>query len=219
MITLRIEPRQFLITAVLVAVLSACGSDDPGSSSVSANAMSLALKLDKAPPSASDAVVVWSVSSGSPDYAYLWGKAAVNDTTSRLELKTRPPAEAINSYGLGVGIVVIAPRSDQLHEGKQTDPDEGVLGQAFAASERHAIIYVDHERAEAWIAMKTAGATPDEVKRAHEHWLFDFPNGYACGEGRDAPAGETFDSYVPVDCDELKIRSGSLDDLEFPNWT
>ena len=212
--------QRFSCTAVVVAGLCACSeSDAPGGSSASATSLALVQRLNTAPAADSEAVVVWTVTSGSPDYAYVWGRADVQGSSFNLRLQAPPPAEAINSYGLGVGIVLIVPTSARIRDGKQTDADEKLFAQAVGASERHAILYVEPERTRAAIEAMASKVTAEELQRAREHWLFDFPAGYSCGAARQAAAGETFDSFAPEDCNEVQIRSGALDDFEFPNWT
>src|SRR5262245_59461033 len=87
-----ITPKRLLSLLLLVAV-SACAEE----SSANADALSLAQRLDAAPAQAADAVVLWSVTSGSPDYMYVFGKTAVNDRAFTLRLDSRLPAEAVNS--------------------------------------------------------------------------------------------------------------------------
>lgn len=198
-------------------VLCACGSDDAGGGPTgvaSTTALSFASTLDAAPAEAADARVLWSVSSGQPDYLYAWGRAAVQDRSFTLTLSSRPPAEALNSYGLGVGLLVIAPRSLDVPDGVLSDDSDSLLAELLGASDRHAIIYVDHAQADAALQ-----SLPDAGARARDHWLFDFPPGYSCGEAREAAPGETFDYYVPVDCSALEARLGDLDTFDFPNWT
>src|SRR5262245_7305388 len=132
-----------LVVASALLCVAACS--DEGGSGASATAVSVAGRLSSAPAEASDAAVIWSVTSGS-DYLYVWGRAEVSGVAFQLELRGRPPAEAINSYGLGVGLILIAPRS-LLREGKQTNTDMAMYKRVSGASERHAIIYVDHDQA------------------------------------------------------------------------
>lgn len=199
------------------SALCACGSDD-GSGSTPTS-LSLATALASAPDQPSEAVVLWSVTSGQPDYVYVWGRAAVESTFFDLELRGRPPAEALNKYGLGVGVVVIVPRASELPSGKLSDSVEPVRENALGATERYALIYVDHEQARDAIDALAPTLTAAELDAAQEHWLFDFPPGYGCGVGRDPQSDEYFDSFVPVDCGEVEVRLGPLDTFNFVNWT
>lgn len=203
------------LAACLVLVgLSACASETEGGSTASAAGLSLQSTLPAAPAEASEVLVAWNVSSGPEDYAYIWGRAAVTDDSFKLNLPNPPPAEAINSYGLGVGLLVVMPVAAGVPDGRQSESDEDKFEQVTGASERHAIIYVDRERAEAEIS----AASPDEVAEAREHWLFDFEAGYSCGVGKEAAPGETFDSYQPIGCDAVQIRMGN-GEFDFPDWT
>jgi hypothetical protein len=208
-----------LLALFTSGLLAACGTENAGGSAASATAVSVEARLGSAPAAPSEALVLWGVSSGQPDYLYLWGRADVEHDSFKLALRGRPPAQAINSYGLGVGMIVIAARSAGLHDGMQSKEDEPSLQQALGASEQQAIIYVDHDQADAYIESMSATTTAAEREHAREHWLFDFPEGYSCGTGRAARSGETFDAYVPVDCSEVRVRLGDLDTFEFPNWT
>jgi hypothetical protein len=197
--------------------LAACGGDDDGAgvAGASTSALSFTTKLSSAPSESSEVLVLWSVSSGSPDYLYEWGRASVRGSSVSFALHNRPPADALNDYGLGVGLLLLAPSSVDVPEGKLTEDDAALLDKLTGADDRHAIIYVDHDRANAVLDAEP----PDAGDAGRDHWLFDFPNGYSCGEGREHPADETFDYYVPVDCSAVKIEIKDPKTFEFPNWT
>jgi hypothetical protein len=199
-----------------ISLLAACGDQVDGTGGT---AVSVGARLGSAPAEASEALVTWVVTSGQPDYSYVWGRAAVEGDSLQIVLRSRPPADALNKYGLGVGMILVAPRAAGLRDGMQSEADEHLFDQISGASERHAIIYVDHDQANAYIDSMSSGASAGDVERAHEHWLFDFPQGYSCGEGRAAVADQGFDHYVPVDCSKVQVRLGDIDDFEFPNWT
>jgi hypothetical protein len=213
--------RRPIAISVLLAVLAlaACGGDDEcacgAGEGASTSALSFTGKLASAPSEPSQVLVLWSVSSGSPDYLYKWGSAAVHGSSINFALRSRPPADALNDYGLGVGLLLLAPSRVDVPEGKLTEGDNALLGRLTGADDRHAIIYVDHDRANAVLEAEP----PDAGGAGRDHWLFDFPDGYACGEGRDAPSDETFDYYVPVDCSAVEIKIGDPESFEFPNWT
>jgi hypothetical protein len=161
-----------------------------------------------------DALLLWS-GEGTDYKGFVWGRAPVNGAAFTLNLAAPPPAEAMTSYGFGMARLLIISRSLQLTEGRQFERVKNdLLKRALGASERHMIFFLDRERANAWIdAMADAGATPESLARSRESWIFDFPDGYACGVGRtDA------DGYAPADCREVRIRLGSLDDFEFPDF-
>jgi hypothetical protein len=147
-------------------------------------------------PAGSKVLVAWSVSSGSPDYVFKFGEGTVKGGTFVVGALDEPPAEAINSYGLGIGFLVLVDGKVSLPDGKF---DEDDLGELFGMSARHAII---------WRA---------ETAKDGRTWGSDFPAGYSCGVCVPAPEGETFDSYAPVDCSKMVIDMSSERDV--CNWT
>ena len=70
------------------------------------------------PSEAQTAVIIWEVSSGSPDYVYKFGEGTAADGRFSITLSSDPPAEAINSYGLGVGLVAVLVPGVTLPEGR-----------------------------------------------------------------------------------------------------
>ncbi len=135
--------------------------------------------------------VAWVVSSGSPDYIYKFGEGTHTNTTFMVTLDTVPPPEAINSYGLAVGLVVIATSGTQPPDGVITET--AIMGAAYSVN--HAIIY------------KATGATGVP-------WLGAFPDGYSCGVC--VPSGSGFDSFAPTSCTTVEVVQSAQDGC---NWT
>ena len=90
-------------------------------------------------------IVIWSVISASPGYAYVFGEGtiALNDSSFEIVFDEPPPPQALNWSGtaaLGVGIVIIT--TDQNLMSRSTLPETysnaGVLG----ASGRYGLIYI-----------------------------------------------------------------------------
>ena len=90
-------------------------------------------------------MVIWSVVSASPGYAYVFGEGtiALNDSSFEIVFDEPPPPQALNWSGtaaLGVGIVIIT--TDQNLMSRSTLPETysnaGVLG----ASGRYGLIYI-----------------------------------------------------------------------------
>jgi hypothetical protein len=207
--------RGALCACLVSALATACSSEVASTEDALATATELRLhsRVDVALAEASEAVVAWNVTSGPEDYAYVWGRAPLSDGAFTLSLASEPPAEAINSYGLAVGLVMVVPVSAGIKDGRQSDDNEDSFERVVAASARHAIVYVDLARANA----ATSDATiPTPNQRAH--WLFEFEQGYSCGLGQEAPPEETFDSYVPTPCETIELHPGSHD-FDFPDWT
>lgn len=137
--------------------------------------------------------VAWQVTSGSPDYLWKFGEGTSTATTFMVTMGSNPPAQAINSYGLAIGLVVMMP------DGVALPPDGVVDDDAFepvAATKDH------------WIIYKAPGATLPG-------WPESFPDGYACGVCV-REEGQTFDSFAVTSCDGLEMAR-DLDDV--CNWT
>ena len=200
-----------------VSLLGACGADASSADGVaSGSELRFAATLDPT-PEASVVQVVWTVSSGSPDYVYVWGRAVVEGDRYVLALPTRPPDEAMNSYGLGVGQLALVPQSAMLPEGRLQDRD--ALNVITGVTPQHAIIYVDVARAQAAIDEQADQLSPEKLQQAREAWFFDFDPGYSCGEGRPASGDEVFDTFAPVDCSEIEMVQGDLSNVRSTNWT
>lgn len=153
-----------------------------------------------------DVYTFWSVSSGSPDYLYTFGagEAEINASGSTFSLSflTPPPAEALNAYGVGVGLIMgLFDPNKALTQGKYMgDPDVDAGLVSKAAADRYAIIYV-----------------APGVNHSALGWSVNFPEGYSCGRGIAAPAGQGFDSFEPVPCAQVEFRLDTL--FDFVNWT
>ncbi|WP_434041555.1 MULTISPECIES: hypothetical protein [Sorangium] len=148
-------------------------------------------------PEDAEVIVAWVVSSSSPDYAFNFGEGSVSGARFTVGFGAEPPSEAINSHGVGVGVVMLLEPGTELPEGEL---DEDVIEAAIlGASPQHAII---------WRGPSSQGAA----------WSEGFPQGYGCG--KCVPAAEGFDTFEPVDCSEVEVQATSdLDSLEFCNWT
>jgi hypothetical protein len=149
-------------------------------------------------PETAKAVVVWSVSSGTPDYGYIYGEGTATRGGFSVAFDAPPPPEAVNSYGVAVGELVLVPSSFEVPKGKITSSEQIEL---LGISTRHAVI---------WKA-----GSPERI-----NWMQKFPDGFACGQCKAATGEETFDSYEPVSCSEIEIETATdLDTLEGCNWT
>lgn len=142
----------------------------------------------------------WVISSGSPDYIYVFGQGTATSTGFTMSFESEPPAEALNSYGVGVAIVGgLFPSSTTYAPGKLMDEDlfyEDNTTQAL--TDRYAIIY------------KKANA--EDLG-----WTDSFPEGYSCGKGVPAANGESFDTFEKVDCAQVILRIDTMFDVV--NWT
>lgn len=183
------------VTAMVALVLASCSSDS-GSSGGGQAAFSFSATAPAGSASATLAVA-WVVSSGSPDYTYSFGSGSLSGATFQVTFATDPPpAEALNSYGVGVGLIVAYQAGTSVPQGKI---DFGALEpKLLGLSARHAVIY------------KKADASTIE-------WATQFPTGYSCGVCGPPPSGSLFDTYAPVDCSTVKLDLTGTE--ESCNWT
>jgi len=152
-------------------------------------------------PEGARAVVLWVVSSGSPDYAYVYGAGTVDRATNRFTVTfdAPPPAEALNQPdGLGVGIVLLTTDAT-LAEGRW--PADYDMAKIVGLSGQHAVIYLSGDPAKEPVA-----------------WLRAFRRGFNVGEGITIP-GSTFDGFAPVSADAVRLIVDDLDNIDVVNWT
>ncbi len=137
-------------------------------------------------------VVLWVVSSSSPDYVYKFGGGASAHATYVVSFASDPPQAAINSYGIAVGIVALLPPT-------ATVPPDGVFTSDIddlpGFTSLHAVIY------------RATTATPLP-------WIGPFPQGYSCGRCVEVP--NDFDGFEPVECSTVHIELAPDDVC---NWT
>lgn len=158
-------------------------------------------KTSKPLPSGTRVLVAWVVSSGSPDYTYVFGEGIVrtNNNTFTIDFNGPPPAKALNSYGLGVGIVLLTTNTS-IKEGSDI---QGVAeSEIVGAAGEYAVIYVERDPAELG---------------ANIGWVSRFKRGYNVGRGVDLP--RTFDGFEPVSPSSVEIMIDALRNIEFVNWT
>ena len=138
-------------------------------------------------------VVLWQVTSGSPDYTWKYGMGSSSGATFMVTLDMVPPPQAINSYGIGVGIVGLLPAGTNIPDGMVTNSQ--LANASF--SDRYAIIY------------KAPSANATLVP-----WIAPFAEGLSCGRCVDQATG--FDTFEPVACPMVQIIQGAQ---MVCNWT
>jgi hypothetical protein len=204
------QVRQIVGLALLSGFLVACGDDSGGSTidapSSGSDDAAIDARPDSGPPmtmldvsgpitgtgTADGATfVAWVVTSGSPDYIYKFGQGTQTGTMFMVTLDTVPPAAAINSVGIAVGLVVVATSTTQPPDGMIDE--SAITGAAYSVN--HAIIY------------KAPNASSID-------WIDDFPEGYSCGVC--VPATTGFDSFAPTSCTTVEVVQGAEDGC---NWT
>ena len=113
-----------------------------------------------------------------------------------LTMSADPPAQAINSYGIGVGLVVLVDAGTQLPDGMIEESQLTPLG----FSTGYGIIWKN-----------PAGPAVS--------WSVPFPAGYACGRCVRA-TGSGFDTFEPVACSLFQVEAAADPSmLDACNWT
>ena len=152
-------------------------------------------------PEGARVVVLWGVSSGSPDYAYIYGHGTIDRATNRFSVTfdAAPPAEALNQpQGLGVGLVLVTTDA-ALADGRL--PADYDTSKIIGASGQHAVIYL-------------AGSP----SQAPTGWPRSFRRGFNVGEGITIP-NSSFDGFAPIAADALRVIVDDLANIDFVNWT
>lgn len=186
------------ISLLLLTSLLAFGCEQSGSIGADGLVAAITRSVDgSTPPSTGDAVVLWTISSGSPDYEYVAGRGSLTSTGFEVALPSAMPDEALNSYGVGVGIVLAFAEAGAPADGRVPDAfdETSVIG----ATPNYAIIYV----------------APDADNTLE--WANQFPTGFSCGVGVEGSG--TFDSFEPVSCDLVELEIGDVSSFDFVNWT
>jgi hypothetical protein len=176
------------------------GTPDAGSGFTAGGSLTPA--SGKQVPSSAKVLVLWSVSSTSPDYVYKFGEGTSNGASFTLPLSTLPPMDTLNSGELGVGLILLMPMDYSLADGKvSNEAFEDLWAKGLGGAGQYAIIYK---------------ATSTVTWRS---WADLFPLGYSCGKGVDAPQGSSFDTFEPVSCASIGITVDDVGNIEFVNWT
>jgi len=150
-------------------------------------------------PSDARLIGVWTVSSGTPDYAYVFGEGTINRQTGtfRIVFDAPPPAEALNNGALGVGFLVAT--TDQSV--KNGDIIGAALNGFIGITAQHAVIFVGNLP----VALQFRG------------WAADFESGYGAGVGVPVPGD--FDKFAPVSRSSLQLILDDLANIQIVNWT
>jgi len=153
-------------------------------------------------PAGTRLVVIWTVSSGSPDYSVVFGEGAIDRMTGMMHVRFDgpPPAEALNNGVLGVGLVV-ATTDHTLKDGDRLTDGRSLLASIVGLTPQHAVIFVSH---------------PDTLYAGT--WAAEFETGYSLGVGVKVP-GSVFDKFVPVNPSSALLIIDALANIEMVNWT
>ena len=149
-------------------------------------------------PSTARVVVGWSVTANGPDYTYVLGAGTIQGSTFNVVFHHLPPAEALNSDQLGVGIVFLSTNPDVTDgdhlEDVVLDPAE-IIG----ATGRFAVIY-------------KATDVVDQVD-----WEGAFPLGWNAGIGVDRVGN--FDAFAPTPTASMELIVDDLNNIDFVEWS
>lgn len=145
-------------------------------------------------------IVAWGVSSGSPDYSYVFGEGTLDPVagTFRIQFDQPPPAQALNLGALGVGIIVVT-----TNQSLQTGDDLSTASEAdfIGAAGQYGVIFT---------------TTPAEAAQ-YRDWAADFEAGYGVGVGVQVPGD--FDRFDPAASSSVVLIIDDLQNIEFVNWT
>lgn len=190
--------RLTLVIVLVTAAVSAC-NDATGPATQFVVTGPIQNNTQAAIPADARVVVVWTVSSGTPDYGYVFGEGTLdrNAGTFRIQFDGPPPAEALNAGVLGVGLVV-ATTDQSLRNGDfLTDPPTGFVG----ITAQHAVIFVSSRQ--------------DAMQLLD--WAAAFGDGYSVGAGVEVPG--TFDKFAPVSPSSAVLIVDDFANIELVNWT
>ena len=180
-------------------VLTACG-DDTGPSQGFVVTGTIQNNTQQSIPANARIVVAWAVSSGSPDYSYLFGEGSFDPVagTFSIAFEQPPPSAALNVGALGVGIIAVTTnQSVGTGDDLGTIPETEIIGVAG----RHAVIYL---------------TTPEQGVE-YRDWAADFEAGYGVGVGVEVPGD--FDAFQPVSASSVVLIIDDLGNIDLVNWT
>jgi hypothetical protein len=189
------------LAAALVAAGSAACSDSPSSSPPPTGFVvsgTIQNNTGAPIPSNTRVLVAWTVTSGSPDYSYVFGEGTFDPAagTFEIELDQSPPAAALNTGQLGVG-VVFATTNQAVAAGVQVG--DTLLAGLVGVAGRYGIIYLGDPPA----------ASPD--------WATEFPSGYSVGVGVDVE--DDFDRFEPASASSVVLIIDDLANIDIVDWT
>jgi hypothetical protein len=145
-------------------------------------------------------VVAWVVSSGSPDYSYVFGQGTLDPSAGTFEIRLDqpPPSQALNDGALGVGIIVVT-TNQSIGDGQDISgvPETELIG----AAGQYGIIFT---------------TDPDQAAQ-YRNWAAQFEAGYGVGVGVQVPAD--FDRFEPASPSSVVLIIDDLQNIEFVNWT
>ena len=205
------------VVCILALARLGCSDGNPGSPVQSGYTItgSLVFKKDITLPQGAEVVGLWLVSSGSPDYMYVYGRGTIDAAkkTFNITFDQAPPRPALNCYPLlqdsvylGVGAICIVQKSG--FQGKLSGDVEhmetGPTGKLLGVVNNMGLIF----------------ESGDYSGVDSTAWPRLFPAGYCMGRGVSPKPGKIFDTFEPISPAGLQmVVSDDIQDFEFTNWT
>lgn len=186
----------------VAAVLGACGDSPtelvPNELPVTISG-TIQIRNGTTVPSNARVLVIWGVSSASPDYSYVFGEGTVHAGGHfTVTFTTNPPDDALNNDRLGVGLI-IATTDQTLGQGQV--PSDYTFPGFLGMSEDHSVVFVN-------TSFGAPGVRP---------WESGFTSGYNLGEVQRSSTG--LDAFRRVALTAARLVIDALDNLNPPNWT
>jgi len=192
-----------LTVAMLIGIAAAGCSDSPtGPRPLPVTVSGFLTNRSGEPiPANARVVVLWSGDDGSGDYAYIFGEGSVDRATNRFTVTfdREPPAEAVLSGRLGVGLVMLT-IDPNLGEGRVPDTydyESSVIG----VTEKHAVVFLD-------VDPNTFG----------DAWPAAFRRGFNVGREVDLP-GTDLDDIAPARLNSMELIVDDLASIDVINWS
>src|SRR5215211_6284031 len=185
-----IAPLRTAVTACLLAASAIACGDGGGPSDSFVVTGTIQNNTGSPLPANTRLLVVWQVSSGDPDYSYVFGDGTVdaNAGTFRVQLDQPPPTEALNAGSLGVGLIV-ATTNQTIGNGGTID--DATLAEVVGAAGRYGVIYVAPSGSQ------------------YRDWAAEFDSGYGVGVGVDVV--NDFDRFEPTDPSSVVLIIDALE--------
>jgi hypothetical protein len=198
-----IRRARLTLASILVATAASACVDATGPAGTFAVSGRIQNNTGAPIPAGTRLVVIWTVSSGSPDYSYVYGEGVIDRITGMFGVRFEgpPPAAALNNGVLGVGLVV-ATTDHTLKDGDRLTDGRSLLASIVGLTPQHAVIFVNGH--------------PDTLQVPT--WATAFESGYSVGVGVKVP-GSVFDKFVPVSPSSALLIIDALANIEIVNWT
>lgn len=146
-------------------------------------------------------LAVWGVSSGTPDYSYVFGEGTIDRVlgTFQIRFDQPPPLDALNAGEVGVAFLV-ATTNQSWTDGDSLGSSSDVSG-VIGVTGQHAVIFMRSDT-----AAQLCG------------WCATFGLGYSVGVGVELP-DEVFDIFVPASRSSPVLIIDDLANIKIVNWT